>query len=66
MWDITHKKIDGSYVNEKAKEIAVRLKCNKRRLKHIAANKWWNQPLILLLMLLEQFLGKNILVVFEV
>ncbi|RYR48877.1 hypothetical protein Ahy_A07g034963 [Arachis hypogaea] len=22
MWDITHKKIDGSYVNEKAKEIA--------------------------------------------
>ncbi|KAL4350560.1 hypothetical protein AHAS_Ahas10G0154200 [Arachis hypogaea] len=27
MWDITHKKIDGSYVNEKAKEIAVRLKC---------------------------------------
>nr|XP_029151615.1 uncharacterized protein LOC112778863 [Arachis hypogaea] len=29
MWDITHKKIDGSYVNEKAKEIAVRLKCNK-------------------------------------
>ncbi|RYQ92377.1 hypothetical protein Ahy_B09g098591 isoform C [Arachis hypogaea] len=23
MWDITHKKIDGSYVNEKAKEIAV-------------------------------------------
>ncbi|RYQ84180.1 hypothetical protein Ahy_B10g103176 [Arachis hypogaea] len=29
MWDIIHKKIDGSYVNEKAKEIAVRLKCNK-------------------------------------
>ncbi|RYR49326.1 hypothetical protein Ahy_A07g035785 [Arachis hypogaea] len=29
MWDITHKKIDGSYVNEKAKEIAVRLKYNK-------------------------------------
>nr|XP_029152447.1 uncharacterized protein LOC112786032 [Arachis hypogaea] len=29
MWDITHKKTDGSYVNEKAKEIAVRLKCNK-------------------------------------
>ncbi|XP_020965420.1 uncharacterized protein LOC107613253 isoform X2 [Arachis ipaensis] len=23
MWDITHKKIDGSYVNEKAKEIAI-------------------------------------------
>ncbi|RYR29987.1 hypothetical protein Ahy_B01g054720 [Arachis hypogaea] len=23
MWDITHKKIDGSYVNEKAKEIAL-------------------------------------------
>ncbi|XLU71034.1 hypothetical protein S245_030087, partial [Arachis hypogaea] len=22
MWDITHKKTDGSYVNEKAKEIA--------------------------------------------
>ncbi|XP_072076622.1 uncharacterized protein [Arachis hypogaea] len=29
MWDITHKKTDGSYVNEKAKEIAVRLKRNK-------------------------------------
>ncbi|RYR78371.1 hypothetical protein Ahy_A01g003147 [Arachis hypogaea] len=33
MWDITHKKIDGSYVNEKAKEIAVRLKCNMLFLK---------------------------------
>ncbi|XP_072083819.1 uncharacterized protein [Arachis hypogaea] len=25
MWDITHKKIDGSYVNEKAKEIAEKI-----------------------------------------
>ncbi|KAL4300383.1 hypothetical protein AHAS_Ahas17G0195400 [Arachis hypogaea] len=25
MWDITHKKIDGSYVNENAKEIAEKI-----------------------------------------
>nr|XP_029143997.1 uncharacterized protein LOC112701408 [Arachis hypogaea] len=28
MWDITHKKIDGSYVNEKAKEIAEKIEAH--------------------------------------
>ncbi|QHO34821.1 uncharacterized protein [Arachis hypogaea] len=30
MWDITHKKIDGSYVNEKAKEIAIEAHSSQR------------------------------------
>ncbi|KAL4374021.1 hypothetical protein AHAS_Ahas05G0140100 [Arachis hypogaea] len=28
MWDITHKKIDGNYVNEKAKEIAEKIEAH--------------------------------------
>ncbi|XLS70850.1 hypothetical protein HN51_027715, partial [Arachis hypogaea] len=28
MWDITHKKIDGSYINEKAKEIAEKIEAH--------------------------------------